>query len=163
MAWCPGPALLQLQAPCGVGVGQGPETHSAGPLRPTSAHNGPQRQSGPQALLGPGAGAAGRTSPTEPGLMLSSFRVSFIQQILIVRVPRSGPGFRGWDYSSHLTELAGEGETAAVYLTNGETDPEKLSDLRKVTAMLRFEPRPVSCQSTPPPALDSHNYSPCVH
>lgn len=34
-----------------------------------------------------------------------------------------------------------------MHFTDEETDPEKLSDLFKVTAKLRFETRPVSCQS----------------
>lgn len=44
--------------------------------------------------------------------------------------------------------------------TDEGTDPEKLNSLPKVTAKLRFETRPVSCQSPPPLA---HNYSLCVH
>lgn len=58
--------------------------------------------------------------------MLSSLRVLFIQQIFIVCVLGSGSGFRCWEYSSHLTELAGREETT-VCLTNGETHPEKNS------------------------------------
>lgn len=121
VAWCPGSALLRLQALCVVGVGQGPETQLSVALVASFSFQWTR-----EAVLTPGvvgAGAAGRISPIEPGLMLSSLRVSFIQQIFIVHVPCSGPGFRCWEYSSHLTELAGR-EEAVVRLANGEIHPE---------------------------------------
>ena len=63
VAQCPGPALLWLQAPCVMGVGQGPETHSVWPLWPAPAYNGPLRQSWPQTLLGLGLGLQGGPAP----------------------------------------------------------------------------------------------------
>lgn len=61
--------------------------------------------------------------------------------------------FRCWDVTvSHLTKLVEERGTAAVCFIDEETDP-------KVTAKVRYETKPVSCQNPPPPALDTHNYS----
>lgn len=66
--------------------------------------------------------------------MLSSSRVSFIQQIFIEHVLCSRPCFKSWECSSHLAGLGREKEregTAAAHFTDEETDPKRLSDLPK--------------------------------
>lgn len=70
--------------------------------------------------------------------------------MFIGRVLCSGPGFRYWEYSIRLTELAQKGEAAAVCLTNDGADPGKLSDTPRVTARLRLETRPIPCRNPSP-------------